>query len=244
MSLSLIPFLVCFIYVLHLMLFTGPLDIWQVTPPSIIFSPINVLLVTIDENIEEFPEMDYSTKAASGDPEGCLLADAILKNLNVRKSADFNARFSGVSLSGRLDDDEAVRKLQDHMTEESSREFFFVFISKRFGKISKHIYKLMKRFCFENDFKVYGMHFQNISVMSWRALSLHISDKLSGQACCVEEFMKSSFPVTGSLNSDASCVERYPLILYLIHLAVGENGLRRLKKAENKEKGINFHFIS
>ena len=175
--------------------------------------------------------------------EDRLLLDAILQNLNVRRSSDLNARFSKLSLNGSLSNDEISQMLQANIMEDSSREVFFVFIGGGFGKISTYLYEMMREFCSANHLKVYGMHFQNISPMSWRALSLHISDKLSVQTCCAEEYITSAFAVTGSLNDNASCVERYPVILYLIHLAVGENGLRRLKKSESEEKGICFFLL-
>ena len=222
-------------------LFDNALNFLQVTPPNIIFSPIHVLLVSIDDNSDGFQDVYCTQKTGNGNREDRLLLDAILQNLNVRKSSDLNARFSKLSLDGSLSNDEVSLKLQANIMEDSSREVFFVFIGGRFGKLSVHLFEMIRGFCSANHLTVYGMHFQNISPMSWRALSLHISDKLSVQTCCAEEYIKSAFAVTGSLSENASCVEKYPVILYLIHLAVGENGFRRLKKSESKEKGICFH---
>ena len=191
---------------------------------------------------EEFEEIAFSSSSAKNRKEDQLLSDAILQNLNVRKTSDLNATFSGMSLSDVLTNDEIIQKLKSELKEaDHSREFFLVFISERFGKMPTQMYESIRSFCLGSQLKLYGMHFHNIIPITWRTLSLNISKSLAGKPCCVDDYKKSAFPVTGSLNANASCVEKYPVLLYLIHLAVGENGLRRLKKADSKQKGILKH---
>lgn len=198
-----------------------------------VFSPLHVILITITNDVEEACQGSQDANR-----EDQLLVDAILQNLHVRKSSDLNAKFTKISLNNNLTDDLIMREVQNGIVEDSSREIFFVLISKRFGKILTQLYEHLRMFCSRNHLKVYGMHVQNVTPMSWRALSLRISDQFSGNPCCVEEYLKNSFPVTGFLSESATCVEKYPSVLYLIHLAVGENGFRRLKKADVTQIGI------
>ena len=201
-------------------------------------SPIHVILMTINHSTEDFQETDCPREIRNVDRECNLLSDAILQNLLVRKSSDLNARFSKIEFNAGFSNEEIIQKLQADVIPDSSTEVFFVFVCKRFGKISTRIYEVMREFCADNHLKVYGMHFQGITPISWRALSLHISSQLSRPTCHTENFKDSTFPVTGILDETSCCIEKYPVILYLIHLSIGENGLRRLKKVESKERGI------
>ena len=199
--------------------------------------------MTINHSTEEFQETDCPQEIRNADRECNLLSDAILQNLHVRKSSDLNARFSKITLSSGMSNEGIIQKLQADVIPDLSTELFFVFVCKRFGKFSTRMYEVMRKFCADNQLNVYGMHFQGITPISWRTLSLHISNQLSRPASCVEKFEDSAFPVTGILDENSCCIDRYPIILYLVHLSIGENGLRRLKKVESKEKGICFGYV-
>ncbi|XP_065058090.1 uncharacterized protein LOC135685920 [Rhopilema esculentum] len=197
----------------------------RVTPPGIVFSPVHVILVTM----------------SSGSLEDQLLSDAIVKNLRVRKSADFNASFSQISLKECKDDTTSYnQQLETRIKErisDSSRELFFVFIGTSFAKISTSIARHIKDFCCRHHWEVYGLHFQNMTLLTWKALSNCFSKKAFTECHSCSGTKETSFPITGLLNTTATYVERYPLLLYIVHLAIGENGLRRLKKEEPHGNG-------
>lgn len=172
--------------------------------------------------------------------ESNLLADAILQNLRVRKSADFNAKFSNISMYRNEDSNLCREKFEEDLLAidiNTSRELFFVLLGKDFAILSKTVTELICDLSSKNEWLIYGLHFQNIGTMQWKALSLYLAEKRtskeneSTEAMCIH---KSGFPVTGMLSSTALCSDTYPLLLYLIHLAVGENGFRKLKKTCGK----------
>ena len=176
------------------------------------------------------------------DAESSLLADAVLQNLKVRKSADFNAKFSRISISLNEYRNLHREKFEEDlvaMNIDSSRELFFVFLGKDLAILSKAVTEMIHDLSSKNEWFIYGLHFQNIGTMQWKALSLCLAEKKTSQ-CKSSETMclhKFCFPVTGLLNSTALCADSYPLLLYVIHLAVGENGFRKLKKAAAYGKG-------
>ena len=138
-----------------------------------------------------------------------LLADAILKNLNVRRSTDLNAKFTKLLLNSSLTAHEISEQLIATAVEDSPRGILFAFLSRRFGNMSIQLYESIWKFCRKTQPIVYGVHFQDVSPMSWRALSLHVSENLSSKQCCIEDSLGGAFPVTGMLDESASCIERF-----------------------------------
>ena len=170
------------------------------------------------------------TTLGTDEDESSLLADAVLQNLKVRKSADFNAKFSSISMCRNEYGNICKEKFEEDlaaMNIDSSRELFFVFLGNDFAILSKTVAELIRDLSSKNEWLIYGLHFQNITTMAWKALSSTLQCE-SVETMCVH---KSRFPMTGLLSSTALCSDSYPLLLYLIHLAVGENGFKKLKKA-------------
>eukprot|EP00794_Sanderia_malayensis_P007134 gene7134-7939_t len=183
-----------------------------VTPPAVVLSPLHVILVMTSMK----SDIEQSTDA---------LCEALFLNMQLRKSTDINAHFTKLKITlcstGDIGDTLA-EKLCEGLMElnlNPAQELFFFFFGEAACVYSVTIVKRINLMLRENKWTVYGLHFQNMSHILWSRLMAHAKDDEG-----------SPFPMTGVLNRCAPAWSKFPLLLYLVHLAVGENGTITLRR--------------
>ena len=168
------------------------------------------------------------------------LATAVAANLEMRKASDVKCDYMVVPIStDRASFVDIKRNIKEKLMNLSSNssKVLFVALGSSFANPNVQFIELIDEWGnSKGPGKVYGIHFQNISAMqayytkSKLKSNLQVSDKdLSHRNGAGGSLPRERRPiaVTGLVdNADGKPAAAFPVLLYMIHLAVGENGNR------------------
>ena len=154
------------------------------------------------------------------------LADAIVANLRMRKASD--VKFEDMVFQLKGDEvhllQESLKNYFNHLPEDALK-VFFVAIGPMFSRPNLDLVRLIKDW---SDLRTrdvcYGIHFQHVTAMQAFVMKNKLKEVLGNS-----EKMSSSghLAVTGLVEDDnRDCSSSFPVLLYMIHLAIGENGNR------------------
>lgn len=197
------------------------------THPGLVVSSMTVLIL-----IEQTESLLISPAAS--------LARAVAANLDMRKASDVKCNYIIVSVyCDKTSYANSRKNIKDKLMDFSSdcSKVLFVALGSRFANPNIQLVDLISDWdrC-KGPGKVYGVHFQNISAMQ----AYHVKTKLKsnsrlagnnlGYSCDEVQVNPGELmpiAVTGLVdNSDEKPEASFPVLLYMIHLAVGENGNR------------------
>lgn len=184
--------------------------------------------------VEETQSLEISLAAS--------LARAVATNLDMRKASDVRCDYIIVPVCCDIASHATTQKnIKEKLTDLSSdsSKVLFVVLGSSFSNPNVQLVDLIGEWgnC-NGSRKVYGVHFQNISAMQAyhlkRKLKSYQSSELSENdlSSNSDEIQVSpgglkSLGVTGLVdNTDEKPEASFPVLLYMIHLAVGENGNR------------------
>ena len=163
------------------------------------------------------------------------LADALATNLNMRQMSDIKCKYTLLPFNdGKTCWKERLHTCL-HSVVDVEVKFFFVVLGSCWnrpnvnllGTIREQFSSLNKLDC------CYGIHFQEITSMQAYFLKTQLNNKNSSSEDTFEESGgKLRIVATALVKDERSCpVNAFPVLLYMIHLAVGENGERISGKA-------------
>ena len=214
---------------------------FQVSSPAVIDSAVHLILVTLRRSSTIFLNR-LSDLVENEEDFNELLADAIISNLVMRKASDVKVEYTLINLDDTNDVQELCQRLGDSLNNSElsqSHKMFFVFLGPKFGVFGVEIIQSIQSWSLANSKVIYGVHFQNLTTMRGRKL-MHIMKQKELNT----DFHEFLFPVTGCLSGNTvSCVVSFPLLLYLIHLVIGENGPRKFLIEEKPFEGKLLFFL-
>lgn len=175
------------------------------------------------------------------------LADAIVANLKIRKASDVNFDYMVIRMQHRETNllQESLKNHLDLLPCDTCK-VLFVALGPTFSKPNLELIKLVKEW---NDRRTgnicYGVHLQHVTAMQAYVIKNRLKEIQGSDASenSVEKTSSSGshLAVTGLVeNENRNCSTSFPVLLYMIHLAVGENGNRLAGKGIPSGKMINF----
>jgi len=197
-----------------------------VTPPIQVDSEVIVAFL-----VEQTPN-------SSDDPSPSVaLSEAITSNLSIRQASDIRCSYLILPIT--------IDKISSVRTKSSLREklneipvnhcrVLFVVLSPSLANPSTGLTDAVRMWSSaRGGNKVYGIHFQEISALQ----AYYVKNKLKEEQ---ELFRRNDNSTEGKLehiaitglvdNTERNAHMVYPVLLYLIHLAIGENGYRQPRK--------------
>ena len=160
------------------------------------------------------------------------LAEAITANLRIRKTSDVRFEYTIVQ----------VKHIETLLLKESLKKelsvlpldnlkVLFIAIGPMFSRSSVELIDIIKDWSSQKTEGIcYGVHFQHITAMQAYAIKnrlKQIQDRNSIAGSAEAAPSRKHLSVTGLVdNGDKNCSASFPVLLYMIHLAVGENGNR------------------
>lgn len=198
----------------------------QVSPPMLVDSEVFVALLVEQE-------------ADNGDnpSPSSVLSQAITANLAMRQASDI--RCSYMVLPVNIDKISSIKtkaSLREKLSElpVNNKKVLFVVLSSSLANPSTGLTDAVRAWSSSRGgSKVYGIHFQEISALQ----AYYIKNRLKEEvALCqhnknsVEGVFLEHIAITGLVDSVKNPHIAYPVLLYLIHLAIGENGYRQPRK--------------
>ncbi|XP_022800692.1 uncharacterized protein LOC111338453 [Stylophora pistillata] len=196
----------------------------QVTPPGLVMSSMRVIFLVQDDFPSALNQEAYNSKQFGS---YIALADAIVANLRMRKASD--VKFEDMVFHMKVGEicliQESLKNYLDHLPNDNLK-VIFVAIGPMFSRPNLELIKLIKEW---NDLRTgdicYGIHFQHVTAMQ----AFVMKNKLKE----IQENSETTsgnghLAVTGLIEDDnrADCSASFPVLLYMIHLAIGENGNR------------------
>lgn len=188
-----------------------------------------VILVQVEDEV--------ASKEDSNESIHCgpyiALARAITANLQTRKSSD--VKFEYKVLEIKTNGPSSLRQcLKENLRclPCDSLKVLFVALGPVFTKPKVDLIEVVNEWSKKRNSDVcYGVHFQHVTAMQAYAMK----NKLKEIRVCGKDSDNASIvydlPVTGLVdNSNKNCSASFPVLLYMIQLAVGENGSRLAKK--------------
>ena len=215
---------------------------FKVTPPGLVMSSMRVVFLVQDE-FPGTPSQEPDNSKHSG--SYIALADAIVANLHMRKASD--VKFEYVVLQMQQSESRFLQEsLKKHLGLLPCDTFkvLFIAIGPMFSRPNLELVKLIKEWNgLRTDGICYGIHFQHITAMQAYVIKNRLKE-IQGTAVSGNSVGKSSpgrhLAVTGLVENDnRHCPASFPVLLYMIHLAVGENGNRLAGKGIPSGKMIN-----
>ena len=186
------------------------------SPPGKVNSSLHVvILVGYDSSEEKSQEIPQA------------LADALVGNLKMRQMSDIRCYYTVVT----FDDSELSWKQNLHtciISASKQEKLFFIALGSCWTNlnlldvIQREILSSNNRDC------CYGIHFQDLTSMQ----AYFLKTQLSKINSCLEDTVAvpsedHHIVVTGLVKDEkSSAVNTFPVLLYMIHLAIGENGER------------------
>ena len=172
-----------------------------------------VILIGYDSNNEQSQETHYA------------LANALIANLTIRQMSDIKCKFSLLPLHPTWK--ENLHSLI-HSVLELEQKLLFVALGSCWVHLNlldiirKEICSLNKPNC------CYGIHFQKVTSMQAYFLKTQLNDINSCSRNDISSSDEKRHIVTTALVRDekSNPVDAFPVLLYIIHLAIGENGER------------------
>ena len=142
------------------------------------------------------------------------LADALVKNLNIRILSDIKCQYNLI----KIDDDELCwqDKLRSCVISIEGKAFFIA-LGSCWTKLNL-VNVIMELLSLKKPDFCYGIHFQCLSSMQAYFMKIQLKD--ANTSLC-------STVVTALIQDGKSNpICSFPVLLYMIHLAIGENGER------------------
>lgn len=182
------------------------------------------------------------------------LADALAANLKMRQASDVKCRYTLLPL---YDETSVKEKLRSWMYSVMGldEKLFFVALGSFLAHPSVNLLNVIHELKLQNEKSdwIYGIHFQTLTPMQ----AYFLKTKIQSMNTCVsirdlvtnntEEFIspveRTVLVATGLVVEGKPCpVHSFPVLLYLVHLAIGENGERISGKGVTP--GVSSFFFS
>ena len=201
----------------------------KVTPPGLVMSSVRVVFLVQVEDPGSSSKAPYQAKYCGS---YTALAEAITANLRIRKASDVRFEYTIVQ----------VKHIEALLLKESLKKelsvlpidnlkVLFIAIGPMFSRPSVELIDIIKDWTSQKTEGIcYGVHFQHITAMQAYAIKNRLKqiqdrDNIAGNAEAAPS--RKHLSVTGLVdNGDKNCSASFPVLLYMIHLAVGENGNR------------------
>lgn len=177
------------------------------------------------------------------------LADALVANLQMRKASDVKFEFMILRIKhGEISLVQESMKNHLDLLPYDAYKVLFIALGPMFSRPKLELIKLIKEW---NDHRTgdicYGIHFQHVTAMQAYGIKNRLKE-IQGFKVNMEKTTHSSpLAVTGLIENDSrNCAASFPVLLYMIHLAVGENGNRLAGKGIPSGKGLtisHWHFL-
>lgn len=183
------------------------------------------VVVLIGHNVGE-----EHTKEVCGNIQQAL-AEALAANLNMRQSSDVKCKYSLLPLYGETS---LKEKLQFWIFNvlEVDEKIFFVVLGSYLASPSVDLLTIIHEIELqreESDY-IYGIHFQTLTPMQAYFVKTElnsINTSRQGNPEMVRSVQRKAVVATGILvEGKTSPVNAFPVLLYMVHLAIGENGER------------------
>lgn len=183
------------------------------------------VVVLIGHNVGE-----EHTKEVCGNIQQAL-AEALAANLNMRQSSDVKCKYSLLPLYGETSLKEKLQFWIFNVLEVDEKIFFVVLGSYLASPTVDlltiiHEIELQRE---ESDY-IYGIHFQTLTPMQAYFVKTElnsINTSRQGNPEMVRSVQRKAVVATGIVvEGKTSPVNAFPVLLYMVHLAIGENGER------------------
>lgn len=138
------------------------------------------------------------------------LYTAVSKNLETRMHSDIEVDISVIEVS---DTDDETKLWLELTTVAKHKKLFFLVLKSVTPTFSEHLVKIIDSW--QKFSTVYGIYFHSVQSFMYSTL---------------QDFIQSRswhFPVVASCEED--CADSFCLLLYIIHLSIGENGERKMQ---------------
>ncbi|XP_028397501.1 uncharacterized protein LOC114521309 isoform X2 [Dendronephthya gigantea] len=186
----------------------------EVSAPSQVNSSVHVvILVGNDSNDEQSKETHHA------------LANALIANLTMRQMSDIKCKYSLLPLHPTWK--ENLHSFI-HSVLELEQKILFVALGSCWVHLNL-LHLIRKEICSLNGPNCcYGIHFQKITSMQAYFLKTQLNDINSCSREAISPSNEKRHIVATALVKDekSNPVEAFPVLLYIIHLAIGENGER------------------
>ena len=161
------------------------------------------------------------------------LADALVANLQMRKASDVKFEFMILRVKHGETSlvQDSMRNLLDRLPCDAYR-VLFIALGPMFSRPKMELIKLIMKWSNQNTGdSCYGVHFQHVSAMQAYAIKSRLKEMQASPEVPGTDMGKtthsSHLAVTGLIENDnRNCAASFPVLLYMIHLAIGENGNR------------------
>ena len=161
------------------------------------------------------------------------LADALVANLQIRKASDVKFEFMILRIKHGETSlvQESMRSRLDLLPCDAYK-VLFIALGPMFSRPKLEFIKLISEW---NDQRTgdicYGIHLQYVTAMQAYVIKNRLKEirgsEVSGSIKVEKTTRSSHVAVTGlTENDNRNCAASFPVLLYMIHLAVGENGNR------------------
>ena len=192
-------------------------------------SSVRVVLLVQDE--------DTSTPSKQSDGTSTpgsyvALADAIAANLHVRKASDVKLEYT----VQRMKHNKTCllkKSLKEHLCLLPCDNFkvLFIAIGPMFSRPNVELVDLIYKWNNQRGGDTcYGVHFQHVTAMQAYVIKNKLKEIQDVRASATDPdkgLSEGHLAVTGLVdNGNRNCSASFPVLLYMIHLAVGENGNR------------------
>lgn len=184
-------------------------------------------------------EQDTSSSSPDNLSVSKTLADAVSSNLSIRKASDIRCTFMVLPVTiDKVSSLKTKSSLKEKLNElpRNNSKVFFVVLSPSLANPSTGLVEVVRGWSARRGGnRIYGVHFQEISALQAYYIKNRLKEEvaLSKYSKSVEAKQEGDcgglehIGVTGLVdNSDKNPHVALPVLLYLIHLAIGENGER------------------
>ena len=182
----------------------------------------------VEDEIPGTPSQEPDNSKHSG--SYIALADALVANLQMRKASDVKFEFMILQMKHGETTLESMRNHLDLLPHDSFK-VLFIALGPVFSRPSLELIKLIMEWNNNRTGDIcYGIHLQHVTAMQAYVIKNRLKEIRGSEVpgTNVEKTAHSShLAVTGlTENDNRNCAASFPVLLYMIHLAVGENGNR------------------
>ena len=192
-------------------------------------SSVRVVLLVQDEDAS-IPSKESDGTSNPG--SYVALADAIAANLHMRKASDVKLEYT----IQRMKHSETCllnTSLKEHLRPLpcDNLKVLFIAIGPMFSRPNVELVDLINTWNNQRGGDAcYGVHFQHVTAMQAYVIKNRLREIEDARGSATEPYKGLSeghLAVTGLVdNGNGNCSVSFPVLLYMIHLAVGENGNR------------------
>ncbi|XP_032238993.2 uncharacterized protein LOC5513554 isoform X2 [Nematostella vectensis] len=190
----------------------------QVTPPGLVVSAVHIVFLVSEGHA--IPQ---------------AIANALEANLSIRKASDIQFNYTtlpiAIDRTSSLKSKFNIHEKLDGLCTDGSTKFFFVALGAVLANPSTGLVDVFREWSFSRGGnKLYGVHFQDINSLQAYYLKTKLTQESAFREYRDEEDQRIELEhvaATGIVgNGDIKPHYALPVLLYLIHLAIGENGNR------------------